>query len=168
MGVDGHGRFVVSHNQHHAGCFAPHAGQGQQGLHRVWYHAIKIGHQFPGHAHQGFGFVVGVGDAFNQGQQIFRLDTCHGQGCGVNLEQTWRGHIHPLVCALGRENHGHQQFKRIAEMQLGLRYWHMFVEPVKNVFVACLSVHGLISRFELLEEANVVFGEQPQVFYLVL
>ena len=62
----------------------------------------------------------------------------------IFLEQRRRDHVDPLISGLGGENCGHQQFQRVAKIQLTMRAWVYFRPGFQKLGNALASRHLVI------------------------
>jgi len=79
---------------------------------------------------------------FYKGKQLVKAGLCQVGGIGIALKQGWRGHIHPFVGALGRENHRYQQLVGIVVQQLCFGLRRVLLKIIDYKAVAFFPCHG--------------------------
>ena len=143
VGIDGHHLLLPDHGAHDIGRLASHAGQTLQLLQVARHFAAELLAEHAGHARQVFRLVVGIGDALDVGIDLLGSRGSHSLRCRESLEQGRRSHIDPLVRALGRQDHGHQQLIRRAVRKLALGDGHVLLEPRDHPRITLLQSHCL-------------------------
>ena len=120
VGIDGHHLLAPDDRPYDVGRLAPHAGQPLQGVEIRRHHAAELRAEHPRHGGQVPGLVVGIGDAFDVGVDLFDRSLRHRLGRRIGFEKRRRSHVDPLVGTLRRKNDGHQQLVGILVLQLAL------------------------------------------------
>jgi hypothetical protein len=142
MRVHGDGRLAEGDVQHHAGGFAPDAGQLLQRRALVRHLALMpLQQQFAGGE-----YVLRLGAI-----QAYALDMCdqavHAEGEHLlrrarHPVQAARGQIYALVGRLGRQDHGDQEFERRAVFEFAARLRIRPLQALKD-----FPAFGRIHRF---------------------
>lgn len=121
VGVDGHGGLVVENGKEDVGGFSSDAGQGLQVVSVVGEDSVVFFDDFLCHGDEVLGFVVGVGNAFDEGKQFVFLGFCEGEEIGIAFKDGGCGLIDAFVGALcGKDDcDGELVFVLVKEFGLG-------------------------------------------------
>ncbi len=141
MRIDRHHLPIPEHCPQYIGRLAPYARQSLQ-LHQIVGHfAAELLAEHAGSRSEVLGFVVGVGDGADVGENLLGRDGRHRLGRGEGLEECRGGHIDPLVGALCRQHDRHQQLPRILEMQFALGRRHLLLKVGDDALVSLFGSH---------------------------
>ena len=132
---------------------AAHAGQP--------LHLLQIGRDFaaelraehPRHRREVLRLVVGIGNAPDVGINLFGRGLRHLERGREGFEQGRRGHVHPLVGALRREDHRHQQLVGVLVAQFAFGRGHVLRKPGDDAVVTLSDSH----IFFFLDRRNRIF-----------
>ena len=84
-----------------------------------------------------------ITDTAHELEDIVHFGTCHYFCGGVFTEETRGDHIHSLVRALSRENHGYKKIDGGGIVELRLSDGHMLFKPPDDSFVSLLTRHDV-------------------------
>ena len=134
--------------KHHIRGLAGNSGQGDKLFHASGNLAGKIfGNKFRGGA-QILRFLAKKANGADDAFQLLLACLRKLPGPGPAREQVRRNHVHPRIGALGRQNHGHEQFPRILVKQggwrVGIAFGKNFLRSRGKLFGRQFFVHGLI------------------------
>ena len=120
MCVHGQSLAAESHGEHHIGRLAPHAGKRGERLEGVRHLAAVVGTHLARHGHEVGGLAVGIGHVPDERQHVGLCGGGQALHRRERRKERGRHHVDPLVRALRREHHGHQQFVGRTVLQLRL------------------------------------------------
>ena len=141
--IDRHHLLLPQHGAQHVGRLAAHARQTLHGLQVARHLAAELLAEHPGHGREVFGLVVRVRDAPDVGIDLLGRGAGHVERGREGLEQGRGGHVHPLVGALRREDHGDKQLIGVFVVQFALGHGHVLREPGDDAVVTLSDGHGI-------------------------
>lgn len=142
MGVHRHGRTPESDSHDHVGSLTPYTGKFLKLLHIIGHDTSEISHEFHRHAMKVFRFIIGIRNGFNILMYFLNCRSRHGFRVRETLKQGGSDHIHPLVRALGRKNHCHQEFIRTMVVQFSIDVANIIRKPCQDAIISFFLCHN--------------------------
>lgn len=120
MRVHSHPWFLPDHRSHHIRSLATHPRQSHQSLMIRRNLSLMFFDKDAGCLQQVIGLAARKGDALQIRMQTVKISLSHIPRCRIPLKEGRRGHVDPLVRALGRKDDSDKELKRIMINQFRL------------------------------------------------